>query len=466
MNVTSFLKKDGVSMGLNGLGIVLFCWVLICLCFSSAQAKDYDYISISNPFLNKTPLAVTQFKAFTGHDAEVKDGAKAEQILKDALDFTGYLKVIDSMAFLSNPAQTGIQLGQINFKDWTGIGAELLITAGIEEKDGQVKLKMRLFDTFNTKLLVGKIYTGKSSQLREIIHMFCAEVSFKLTGNYGVFNSKISFVSTVNGHKEIFVCDFDGYNPKQITHHKSISLSPAWSHDSQWLAYVSYVKGKPDIYVKHLKGNRGAIINYDGMNISPDWMPGQLKLAATLSFSGSQEIYLLTKKGEIIKRVTKSWGVNVSPKFSPDGKRIAFTSSRGGNPQIYLQELESGEIRRLTFQGRYNTSPAWSPDGKKMAYVGIEKNKINIFVMDLESGASVQLTMNQKDNEDPTWSPDGSLIAFKSNREGGRKSRVFVMTAAGTDQRRLLTLKGQQSQPRWSLAMGAVGAVGAAGSEN
>lgn len=438
--------------GSQGVKLIFLSLILIFLVFSHSQAKEYDYINISNPFLNKTPVAVTQFKTFNGHDAEVKDGAKAEQILKDALDFTGYLKVMDPMAFLSNPAQTGLALGQINFKDWTGIGAELLITAGIEEKDGQVKLQLRLFDTFNTKLLVGRSYTWNSNRIRDMIHKFCSEVSYVLTGNYGVFNSKISFVSTVNGNKEIFICDFDGYNPRQITHHKSISLSPAWSHDSQWLAYVSYAKGKPDIYIKHLKGNRGAIVNYDGMNISPDWMPGQLKLAATLSFSGSQQIYLLTKKGEIIKRVTKSWGVNVSPKFSPDGKRILFTSSKGGNPQIYLQELESGEVRRLTFQGRYNTSSAWSPDGKKIAYVGIEKNKINIFVMDLESGNPVQLTMNQRDNEDPTWSPDGSLIAFKSNREGG-KSRVFVMTAAGTDQRRLLTLKGQQSQPHWSRSM-------------
>ncbi|WDP85918.1 MAG: Tol-Pal system beta propeller repeat protein TolB [Desulfobacter sp.] len=434
----------------------LLCWILVCVFFSSAQGKEYDYINISSPFLKKTPVAVTRFKAFSGHEAEVKGGLRAEQILTDGLDFTGYLKVIDPNAFLSDPAETGIQLGQINFKDWTGIGAELLVTGGIEEVDGRIKLKLRLFDTFNTRLLVGKIYSGRFDQIREMIHMFCSEIAFKLTGNYGVFGSKISFVSTVNGKKEIFICDFDGYNPKQITHHKSISLSPALSHDGKWLAYVSYAKGKPDIFIKQLEENRGAIINYDGINISPDWMPGQLKLAATLSFSGSQEIYLLTKKGEIIKRITKSWGVNVSPRFSPDGKKIAFTSSRGGNPQIYIQDLESGEVKRVTYTGRYNTSPAWSPDGRKIAYVGIDKNKINIFVISAEpgSGLPVQLTMDQGSNEDPTWSPDGSLIGFKSDREDRTRSRLYVMTAAGTDQRRLLTLKGKQSQPHWSGSMG------------
>lgn len=378
-------------------------------------------------------------------------GVQGEQILKAGLDFTGYLKVMDPMAFLSNPAKSGIQLGEINFKDWTGIGAELLVTGGIEESNGQIKLQLRLMDTFNTKLLVGKVYTGPTTEIGPWFIGSAQEVAKALTGNFGVFGSKIAFVSTVNGNKEIYSCDFDGFNPRQITHHKSISLSPAWSYNGQWLAYVSYAKGKPDIFIKNIKENLGAVVNYAGLNISPDWMPGKLDLAATLSFSGNQEIYLLTRKGEIIKRVTNSWGSNVSPKFSPDGRKIAFTSSRSGNPQIYIQGLDSEEAQRITFTGKYNTSPAWSPDGKKIAYVGIEKNKINIFVISVDShiGASVQLTAEQGDNEDPCWSPDGSLIVFKSTRKGG-KAHLFVMTAAGTDQRQLLSMSGIQSEPDWS----------------
>ncbi|WP_299981620.1 Tol-Pal system beta propeller repeat protein TolB [Desulfobacula sp.] len=427
-----------------GVGCILFSPILV-------DARDYDYINVSNPFLKKTPVAVTEFKAFNGHGAEVKDGKTARHILKEALDFTGYLNIMNSVAFLSNPAESGIQLGQINFIDWTGIGAELLITGGIVEKQGKVKLELRLFDTFKTKLLVGKVYTGSRSQIRQMIHLFCSEISYKLTGKWGVFNSKIAFVSTVKGKKEIFTCDFDGQNIKQITSHKSISLSPSWSFDGKWLAYVSYARGNPQIFIKNLKEKRGSIVNYKGMNISPDWMPGQLKLVAALSFSGDQEIYLLTIKGEIIKRITKSWGIDVSPKFSPDGKKIVFTSKRTGTPQIYIKDLESARVQRLTFKGFNNTSAAWSPDGRKIAYVGIEKNDINIFVMNIDSGMPVQLTMDAGDNEDPAWSPDGSMLTFTSTREGGTP-RVFVMNVSGSDQRRLLRLKGKQTQPDWSMS--------------
>ena len=154
-------------------------WLFVVLFTSPVLGREYDSIAINDPLLNKTPVAVTRFKAFNGNDLEVRDGADAEQILKDALDFTGYLKVMNPAAFLSEPAESGIQLGQINFRDWTGIGAELLVTGGIEEVQGQVTLKLRLFDTFNTRLLVGRIYTGNSSQIRKMIHRFCSEIALE-----------------------------------------------------------------------------------------------------------------------------------------------------------------------------------------------------------------------------------------------------------------------------------------------
>jgi len=433
------------------LSVMMFFLIGSFLFPVRVPAAAYDTIQVSNPFLNKTPVALPAFKALTGAPGETDLGADARQILENGLAFTGYLKQVDPTAFLADPAQTGIRMSDIDFRDWTGIGAELLITGGVEQKDGQVKLELRLFDTFNTQLLKGKVYTGDPSQIRRMIHLFCAEVSHALTGKWGVFASKLAFVSTVDGNKEIFVSDFDGHNATRITRDNSISLSPAWSSDSRWLAYVSYAGGKPDIYIRHLARDRVTVIDRDGMNITPAWMPGKETLAAALSFSGNQEIYLLTRQGEMIKKVTSSWGINVSPQFSPDGGKLAFVSNRSGSPQVYIKDLETGEVNRVTFQGSYNTSPAWSPDGKKLAYVGIEKNRIDIYLIQLDRGPGmpVQLTRGQGDNEDPSWSPDGNLIVFSSTREG-QGAALFMMTAAGTDQRRLMNMPGRQTQPRWS----------------
>ena len=435
-------------MCVRSSGAVLI-WIFSLVFASEILAKDYDIINIQNPLIRKTPIAVTTFKTFNGHPTEIRDGRTAQYILKEALNFTGYLKTMNPVAFLSNPAKTGIAFGQINFRDWTGIGAELLITGGIDERDGVVKLELRLFDTFKQKLLVGSRYEAPRSMIRTMIHKFCGEISMALTGTPGIFNTRIAFVSTVKGKKEIFTCDFDGKNVKRMTHYKSISLSPAWSPDGKWLSFVSYKRGRVEIFIKNIEEDRGAIVNYKGMNISPAWMPNENKLAATLTFSGDQEIYLLTLNGKIIKRITKSRGIDVSPDFSPDGKQIVFSSKRTGTPQIYIKGIDSGGVRRLTFKGANNTSPAWSPDGRKIAYVGIEDNKINIFVVDLKQGVPVQLTMDQGDNEDPSWSPDGSMITFTSTRNGG-VPRIFVMNASGSDQRQLLKMDGGQTQPSWS----------------
>ena len=433
----------------------IFCFVTCFTIFIllsnpfNGFCSDYTYINISNPLLRKIPIAVPDFKNLSKNVQEIRYGKDALNILIHDLDFTGYLKTMDKKSFLQDPSKTGISGAEINFKDWTSIGAELLVTGGILVSGNIVTLKLRLFDPFKGSLLVGKVYTGHMSDIRKMVHRFSSEISYKLTGKRGVFSSKIAFVSKFKQHKEIFVCDFDGYNPVQVTHLKSITLSPSWSSDGKYLAYTSFARGKPDIYIKNLKEKRGVLVAFKGINITPDWVPGKFAFAACLSFSGDQEIYLLTGKGKIIKRLTENWGIDVSPAFSPDGKKMAFVSKRSGTPQIYIKNLSTGNVTRLTFQGRYNTSPAWSPSGDKIAYVGVVKDEINIYTIGIDGSESVQLTSDTGDNEDPAWSPDGNLIVFTSNREG--VSRIYVMTAVGNDQRRLLKIKGAQSEPDWSL---------------
>ena len=267
-------------------------------------------------------------------------------------------------------------------------------------------------------------------------------------------NSKIVFVSRVGENKEIFISDFEGKNISQITHHKSISLSPSLSQDGHWLTYTSYVNGKPDIFVQNMKTHIITTIAYKGMNITPGWVPGKFELVAALSLDGDQEVYLLSGKGEILKRLTRSGGIDVAPRVSPDGRKLAFVSRREGSPQIYVKNLDTDGVMRVSLQGKYNTSPAWSPSGDKLAYVGIVKNKIDIYVTGFDGAAPMQLTRDQGDNEDPSWSPDGSFIVFSSTREGA--SKIYVMTARGSEPRRLINLPGAQTDPQWSPGRGGI----------
>jgi len=426
------------------------CAVLL-LIWPAQGGAAYDYINISNPFLKKIPIAIPAFKAFSDSSAEKNAATSAADILSQTLEYTGYFRIIDRAAFLSDPRRPPLDVPDIVFRNWTGIGAEMLITGGIALGNHAAEMELRLFDTVNAKLIVGKRYKGSDKDQRRMLQRFAGDVIFALTGDQGVFNSKIAFVSNGSGNKEIYVCDFDGHNPRQVTHTKNITLSPAWSSDGKWMAYTDFSSGNSDLYIMHLEEKRGAIVSEKGLNISPGWIPSQFALAATLSFEGDPEIYMLTGSGKIIKRLTKSWGIDVSPSWSPDGKKMTFVSNRSGSPQIYIMDLYTERTERLTFEGSYNTSPKWSPKGDRIAYTGLKNGQFNVYVITIDGQSLVQLTRDSGDNEAPSWSPDGNLIVFSSMREG--TSRIYVMTAYGTDQRRLLTLPGEQTTPSWSPRM-------------
>jgi len=418
------------------------------VCLAQSDADQYEYIDISNPFLRKIPLAVPLFKNVTGSGEEEQLSKSSSELLASSLAFTSYFKILDRGAFLFDPAKDGVLTPQINFANWTVIGAELLVTGLFEVRDGKLAVELRLFDTFKNKRILGKKYAGRPADHRKIIHRFCSEVIQYLTGHKGMFASKIAFVSTGSGNKEIYSCEFDGYSPQQVTRNHDITLFPAWSSDGRYLAYTSYKAGKPDLFIKNLAEMQEVSVAEKGINITPAWVPGKFELAAALSFSGDQEIYLLTGTGKIIKMLTKMRGSDISPTWSPDGKKIAFVSTRSGNPQIYIKDLVSEKARRLTYQGNYNTQPSWSPRGDKITYSSLVDGRQNIFVIDVEGFEPLQLTHESGDNEAPSWSPDGSMIVFSSNREG--PFRIYVMTAFGTDQRRLLIIKGEQTNPKWS----------------
>jgi len=428
---------------------IILSLILVSVCVLPAKAQRViDYIDISNPFLRKIPIAIPVFRYMPETQPTEKIAREMTGLLSETLEFTGFFKMLNKKAFLDNLQKTGISGSSLNFQNWTAIGAELLITGGLQIQNKLLIVELRLFDTFSGRLLVGKKYKGWNNDMRKIIRRFCNEIIERLTGNKGFFNSEIVFVSNHTGNKEIFICDFDGHNVKQITKNRSINLSPSWSYDKEWLAYTSYTKNKPDLYIRNMGKKRGVYVSFKGHNITPSWHPSRLELAAALSKVGNSEIYLLTGSGKIIKRLTFDWGIDVFPTWSPDGKKIAFVSNRSGNAHIYIQEIESGDVKRLTYEGNYNVSPSWSPKGDRIAFCGRTNDRFDIFVMNTDGSRKMQLTRNTKNNESPSWSPDGNLIVFSSTRNG--KSRIYVMTSYGTDQRQLLSLPGEQFEPSWS----------------
>ena len=403
-------------------------------------APEGEFIVISKKGSDSIALALNKING--SGDEAIGVAHDFDLILHKALEFTSLFTVL-------NPSSPEKSNGSIDFASLGSLAAEVYVGGGVTSKAGAITLVMKVYDIAGSKLLFSKTYQGNDKQLRPIGHDFCADLVEHLTGKRSAFGSKIVFVSTKTGFKEIYQCDFDGQSVEQLTDSRTISLTPSLSPDGKYLAYTNYSTGRPALYIRNMVDGTTVTARKRGISIDPAWRNNR-ELATTLSFEGDQEIYLLKSNGELYRRVTKSSGIDLSPTFSPDGNKMAFVSERNGRPQIFIQDLLTGEVKRLTFNGDYNTQPSWSPAGDKIAYTTCENNgEFNIFTIGIDGSGLKQLTVNAGQNESPAWSPDGELIVFTSNREGSRK--LYTMSLTGKKQRCLLQMKGEQMQPSWSL---------------
>lgn len=424
-----------------GLSLVLFCLLLMPFRLQAEEAREY--IAIRKQGSGRISIALDRTSAKGGKETEW--ARSLDGTIRSGLDFTGLFNLMQAPVNMKN-AQTGA----LNFGSLNSVGAEIYTGGSLIKVGNMTRLDMEVYDAMSGKQLLKKQYTGQETQLRSMGLQFCADLVELLTGKKCLlFNSKIVFVSTRSGFKEIYECDFDGQNLMQLTNSRTITLTPALSQDGRYLAWTDYAGGRPDLYIRNLQTKSTVALGKPGVSIDPSWRNGTNEVATTLSFEGDQEIYLVRPNGTISRRLTFSRGIDVSPSFSPDGSRMAFVSQRSGMPQVFVQDVQGGAARRLTFSGSYNTQPSWSPAGDKIAYSSLQKNgEINIFVINADGSGLLQLTRGAKDNESPSWSPDGNMIVFMSNRQGRKK--LFVMNADGTNQRSLLQIDGEQQQPSWS----------------
>jgi TolB protein len=424
--------------------MLLWCFFLSPLTLHAAGQGEY--IAIRKQGAGKISIVLDRSTAKGGKDSEWAQ--QIDKTVKDGLVFSNLFSILPPP---SNVRSAGDGKGgaSVNFGALNSVGAEVYAGGSVAKKGGKVNLDMEVYDTFGTKLLLKKSYSGKENQIRSLAHAFCADLIELLTGKKSYFGSKIVFVSGKSGLKEIYQCDFDGEGLQQVTNLRSISLSPVLSPDGSYLAYTSYSSGRPTLYIRSMSDSKVSSVSKSGVSVDPSWRNGA-EVATTLSFEGDQEIYLVRPDGGIARRLTNSRGIDVSPTFSPDGRQMAFVSARNGLPQIFILDVQSGLTKRLTFSGRYNTQPSWSPSGDKIAYTTWEKSgEINIFVINADGSGLKRLTGGARENESPSWSPDGSMIVFTSNRQGGKK--LYVMSSNGENQRRLLQMDGDQMQPSWSL---------------
>jgi TolB protein len=288
------------------------------------------------------------------------------------------------------------------------------------------------------KVSLSKSYAGGG---RTAVHRFADDIVQALTGARGIASTKLAFVGTRTGKKEIYTCDADGSNLVQLTHDGAISVSPGMSPDGQSLVYTGYQSGYADVYrITLATGARTRIVKYPGTNSGAKFSPDGGRLALTLSKDGNPEIYVTGSSGGSARRITRTAGVESSPTWSPDGGELIYSSDDGGSPQLYRSSSSGGSPQRLSTGFGYNTAPNWSPDGKKVAFNTRSGGSFSVAILDLDGGS----VRTVGEGEGPAWGADSRHLVFASG-----SSLVMFDTQTGT-RTTLVSGAGKISEPTWS----------------
>lgn len=371
-------------------------------------------------------------------------------VIRADLESSGRFKVVESgaapVAELQSPAELAA---------WKTRGVDAVTTGNVVvSPDGAAVIRLRLFDAVTQKSLAGFELRAKAGDYRRAAHQLADQIYETLTGERGVFATRIAYVLKQGKRYELQVADADGQNAQMVMGANEPILSPVWSADGSKLAYVSFERKKAVVFVQDLlTGNRHAAAAFKGSNSAPAFSPDGRTLAVTLTIDGNSQLYLVDVDGTNPRRIARSSSIDTEAAFSPDGRILAFTSDRGGSPQIYTVPVTGGEPQRLTFDGSYNVSPSFSPDGKWLTYIRRENGRFVVANMELATRQSLTLTSGGTD-ESPSYAPNGKTILYASELNG-RGVLATVSSDGQTKQR--LSANGDAREPAWGPYMSQTG---------
>ncbi|HWT66872.1 MAG TPA: Tol-Pal system beta propeller repeat protein TolB [Terracidiphilus sp.] len=425
------------------------------------RATAQDWVRTGSNLGNaKIRLAAADFKP-VGTDPQTPS-------LKATFDSTLYndlanAGIFDLVSKSFAPQTTPGSPQEINLAQWAAAPANASMVAfgALSANSGRIVVYGWLDDASNAAnpQILAKQYNEAASEdmARTIAHRFADEIIARLGGGInGIAETKIYFISSRTGSKEVWVMDYDGQNQHPVTHLGSIALSPRVSPDNSRIAFASLGKEGWSVRMYSLELNR--LVSFPagtagGANQSPAWSGDGTRLAFSSSRGGDPDIWVADASGANPRRVTYFNGPDVAPTWNPrTNAQLAWVSGRTGLPQIYVMDQDGSNVQRMT-DGGYAVSPSWSPSGGFLTFSWNRKygpgapGGQDIYVMDIATKRWLQMTHDAGSNDFPSWSPDGRHIVFE--RKVGGHTEIWSMLSDGTQQQQL-THSGNNFMPNWS----------------
>jgi TolB protein len=408
------------------------CVAAMAITPASAQFR----VEISGVGGTQLPLAVARFKDLD------KAPQPVSAIVRADLERSGLFRLLDTPEVIDETAQPVMS-------DWRARAADALLTGSVSRlADGRFDVRFRLWDVVKGQPLVAQSAAVQPADLRLAAHRVADSVYEKLTGDKGVFSTRIAYVTKAGSRFTLRIADADGEGAQVALASPEPIISPSWSSDGRELAYVSFESQKAVVWVQDVaSGKRRAVANFRGSNSAPAWSPDGKRMAVTLSRDGGSQIYLMDRSGENLRRLTQSASIDTEPVFSPDGLSLYFVSDRGGGPQIYRMPVGGGAAERVTFAGGYNISPALSPDGRNLAYISRQGGAYRLVVQELGGNAPPRNLTDTGSDERPSFSPNGRLLVYATQSQG--RDVLMTTTLDGRIKTSLAVSQTDVREPVW-----------------
>jgi TolB protein len=394
------------------------------------------------------PIAIPDFAGQSGGDVVM--GQNIAKVVRADLDRSGLFRPLDPKSFIE-------KIGNINvtpqFANWRAINAQALVAGQVQgQPDGRLRVDFRLWDVYGEGQMIGQQYYTTPDNWRRIAHIIADAIYERITGEKGYFDTRIVFISesgpALARKKRLAIMDQDGANPIFLTRGDYLVLTPRFNPTAQMIAYMSYIGGRPRVYLFDIDSGRQEMLgNFPNMTFSPRFSPDGNKVAMTLETAGNSDIYVMDLRTRATTRLTTDPGIDTSPSFSPDGTQIAFESDRGGSQQIYVMNADGSNPHRISYAAGRNGTPVWSPRGDLIAFTN-QSGGFHIGVMKTD-GSGARIISSGWEDEGPTWAPNGRVIMFGRTLQGGRGSQIWSVDVTGRNERRVPT-STDASDPAWS----------------
>lgn len=403
--------------------------------FGAAPALAQLRIDISGVGGSRVPVAIVDFRD------ESKSPQPIAAIVRADLERSGLFRSVDAPAGL---AETSSPV----WPDWRARQADALAAGSVSRlADGRLDVRFKLWDVVKGTELVGEAHAVQPEDARLAAHRIADTIYQKLTGERGVFATRMAYVTKAGPRYSLVIADADGEGARVALASPEPIISPAWAPNGRELAYVSFESRKATVRIQDVQtGQRRVLADFKGSNSAPAWSPDGSQLALSLSREGGTQLFVINRDGSGLKRLTQSGAIDTEACYSPDGSKIYFVSDRGGGPQVYRMPASGGAAERVTFSGSYNISPAVSPDGRTLAFITRAGGAFRLCVMDLGSG-QVQQISEGNDDESPAFAPNGRLIVY-ATRAGG-KEVLMTTTLDGKIKARLVSTTADVREPVW-----------------